>query len=203
VDAYRGRLAKSILRVAGLADDPALRATPKRDGPDFWPTPVTLVTACVKQVLPALPDGPVWECAAGDGRLVDAITAAGRSVHASDLYPQDNTEPCNFLTALPPCAGSIVLTNPPYNASDDFIERGLALLDEGSVAGIALLLRHDHLQASSRVTAFNRAVLEVHCNWRPIWIDGTEGQPRWSFHWIIWGNEPRQAPRYLAEGDVR
>src|SRR5689334_16999212 len=69
-------------------DLPSLRPQPTRTGPDFWATPACLIAALVKFVLPALPDGPVWECAAGDGTLAAAIRAAGRPVVATDLYPR-------------------------------------------------------------------------------------------------------------------
>jgi len=202
IDAYRVRLIRRARREGGLeadSEDPSsLRPTPGRDGPDFWPTPVTLVDACVSHVLPVLPSGTIWEPACGDGRLVRAIEQAGRQVYATDLHPQDDDAPVDFLDCIPPVDMTCVVTNPPYNNSDAFIDRCLTLLDDRAIAGFALLLRHDHLQAQSRVDAFNRATCEIHCNWRPIWIDGTEGQPRWSFHWIVWTDKPRRAPRYLA-----
>jgi hypothetical protein len=61
-------------------DPAALRAQPARDGADFWPTPRCLSDALVRRVLPSLPPGPVWESAAGDGVLVDAMRVAGRDV---------------------------------------------------------------------------------------------------------------------------
>lgn len=162
------------------------------------------MSALVRHVLPHLPNGSVWECAAGDGRLARAIAAEGRQVIATDLYPQDRSAPLDFLSAEPPPAvlGSIAITNPPFNQTDEFLMRGLKLLDAGQIAGLVLLLRHDHLMAASRIDAFNRAVHEVHCNWRPIWIPDSDGNPRWSFHWIAWHDGPRQPPHYIAAGEV-
>lgn len=203
--AYHERLVRRARREAGLeaaSEDPsALRPTPGRDGPDFWPTPHSLVAALVHAVLPLLRDDvPIFECAAGDRRLAIAMRAAGRDVIESDLYPQDGLcEPRDFLAEPPPVPDTIVVTNPPFHSSDAFIRRGLSLLEQGATSGLVLLLRHDHLQAGSRVDAFNRATFEVHCNWRPIWIEGTEGQPRWSFHWVGWTDGPRRPPLYLAE----
>jgi hypothetical protein len=185
-------------------DPAAQRAQPHRDGPNFWPTPACLTTALVQYVMPHLPPGPVWECACGDGRLARAIAATGRRVMGSDLYPQDGEIPCDFLTYKPPPSSRdrIVITNPPFNQNDEFLTRGMSLLDEGVIRGLVLLLRHDHLMASSRTTIFNRAVREVHCNWRPIWIPETKGNPRWSFHWLSWFDGPRCAPVYLHQDDV-
>lgn len=186
-------------------DAAALRGQPSRDGPDFWPTPHSLTTALVRFVLPDLPPGPIWECAAGDGRLVKALRAVGRSVLATDLYPQDGSTARDFLIAEPPqnVGQAIIITNPPFNQTDAFLTRGLALLDSGQVSGLVLLLRHDHLMAATRTSELNRASREVHCNWRPIWIDDSEGNPRWSFHWVTWWHHgSRQPPLYLSEQEM-
>jgi hypothetical protein len=206
IAAYRDRLVRRARREAGTetgSDDPsALRPQPTRDGPDFWPTPHSLVEALVYHVLPLLPKTTIWECAAGDGRLVQAMMQAGREVFASDLYPQDDSQPWDFLgDAAPPLAGAVAVTNPPFNAGDDFIDRGLALLDAGAIVGLVLLLRHDHLQAAGRAEALNAATFEVHCNWRPVWIEGTDGQPRWAFTWVGWTGGRRRAPIYLTNGE--
>jgi hypothetical protein len=182
----------------GSSDPSALRPREARLGPDFWPTPPSLIDALTQHLLPRLPPGPVWECAAGDGRLVQAMWR-GRHVFASDLYPRRGGMPRDFLSVSPPAPGTLVVTNPPFNAADAFIARGLALLDAGQIAGLVLLLRHDHLTAASRVGWLNRATLEVHCNWRPLWIEGSSGQPRWSFAWITWlPLTERLAPVYLT-----
>jgi hypothetical protein len=69
----------------GNQDPSARRPTPKRADKDFWPTPPELQVALIRHVLPLLPDGPVWECAAGDGVLADALIEAGREVIQSDV----------------------------------------------------------------------------------------------------------------------
>lgn len=186
-------------------DPAAQRGQPARIGPDFWPTPDSLVRAFIRYVLPDLPPGPIWECAAGDGRLAKAIAQAGRRVIATDLYPQDGRAPVDFIRPDPPAntEGSIAVTNPPYNRSEEFLASGLDLLDAGWIRGLVLLLRHDHLMAASRTEIFNRAVREVHCNWRPIWIDDSDGNPRWSFHWLIWHPGTRCPPLYLDETSVQ
>jgi hypothetical protein len=181
-------------------DPPAQRGQPRRDGPDAWATPPCLIRALVEQVLPELPEGAIWEPAAGDGQLAAMIRLAGRQVIVSDLQPQDGSAPLDFLQDAAPntTRGAIVVTNPPYNALDAFITRGLDLFDRGHTAGLVLLLRHDHLTAASRVAVLNRATREVHCNWRTRWIAGSKGSPRWSFAWITWTTGPRCAPLYVA-----
>jgi hypothetical protein len=60
-------------------------------------------------------------------------------------------------------------------------------------------LRHDHLTSAARVGALSCATWELHMNWRPRWIAGSNGNPRWSFAWIVWTKEPRRAPLYVAD----
>jgi hypothetical protein len=177
-------------------DPMAARGQPKRSGPDFWPTPECLIAAASEYVLPSLPPAPIWECASGDHRLARALGAT----IATDKFPQNQTSPLDFLTDPPPTPGLIAFTNPPYHSSAKFIKRGLELLDAGAVHGLVLLLRHDHFMAGGKVEALNRAILEVHCNWRPRWIPDTEGNPRWAFAWVYWGHGRRQPPLYVRRG---
>ena len=66
----RWRAKKRRQAIFGLNRDPAARrVTPKREDLDFWPTPLELRAALTEKVLPALPPGTIWECAAGDGVL--------------------------------------------------------------------------------------------------------------------------------------
>jgi hypothetical protein len=37
-----------------------------------------------------------------------------------------------------------------------------------------------------RAALFNRAALQVRCNWRPRWILGSEEGPRFWFSWFVW-----------------
>ena len=164
------------MTAASLHRDPAAyRPQPARDGADFWPTPPCLSRALTQHILPALPLVPVWECAAGDGRLARTIAMTGRDVIATDLFPQPLFAPIarhDFLHDDPPGAalGACAITNPPGTRLTEFIARGLQLLDGGQISGLVLLMRLDHLQADERVEALNRATWEVHCNWRPIWL---------------------------------
>jgi hypothetical protein len=179
----------AVAEARPVRDPAALRPQPKRDGPDFWSTPPCLTRALVRHVLPTLPPCPIWECAAGDGPLVEVMRQAGRTVFASDLHPRvPGVVRCDFLHDEVPQAarGAIATTNPPFSRLNGFIGRGFQLLDRGVIPALIFLLRHDHLQGAERVDVLNRAVLDVHCHWRPIWLACTDGNPLWSFHWIVW-----------------
>jgi hypothetical protein len=169
-------------------DPAALRPQSKPDPCHLWPTPPCLTWALVTRVLPYLPPGPVWECAAGDGRLADAMRAAGRIVLASDILPRGPDIECrDFLHEDPPQLGLIAVTNSPFAKHlTRFMRRGLQLLDLGQIAGLVLLMRHDAFQAAERVYMVNRAVWREHCVWRAVWIEGSRGNPRWTCEWVTW-----------------
>jgi hypothetical protein len=171
-------------------DKAARRPTPLRTGElDFWPTPPELRTALVRYVLPLLPEAPVWECAAGDGALVDALISAGRRVVATDIAPQrPDIARLDFLRHAPPAeaCGAVAVTNPPFNQMDEFIGRALELLDSGHLSAVVLLLRGDHAAAQGRGGHLNRAVHEVMVTARTTWIPGSTESPRWWFHWVVW-----------------
>jgi hypothetical protein len=168
--------------------DPAsLRPQPARDGHDFWATPRCLIDALTKTVLAELPTAAIWECAAGDGSLVRALRAAGHTVVASDIEPRAaGIERRDFLSEEPPPGHFIVATNPPFCAIDQFLARGLHLLDNGLIVGLVLLVRCDTLTAATRADAFNRATGILTCCWRPVWIEGSKGNGRWSNAWVWW-----------------
>ena len=173
-------------------DPAARRPTPQRRDKDFWPTPPELRIALVRYVLPLLPAGVVWENAAGDGVLADALTQAGREVVLSDIDPQRREIlRLDFLTDVPPSAtrGSILITNPPFNIIDAFCARALHLLDTGHLKAVVLLYRADKANTQERTTVFNRASHELSCTGRSVWIPGTGGEeksPRWWFVWTTW-----------------
>jgi hypothetical protein len=149
--------------------------------------PRCLTEALIQHVLPELPTAAIWECAAGDGRLVQALSAAGYTVFASDIEPRaDGIERHDFLSEGPPPSGFIAATNPPFRAIDRFLARGLHLLDDGLIAGLVLLVRYDTLTAARRADVFNHAAGILTCCWRPVWVEGSKGNGRWSNAWVWW-----------------
>jgi hypothetical protein len=158
-----------------------------RPGTDYWATTQCLIAALIEQVLRTLPPAPVWECAAGDGRVAYAMRAAGRVVLASDIEPRrPDIERRDFLHDDPPQHGLIAITNPPFARLNRFLARGLQLLDTGKLTGLVLLVRWDALATAGRASAFNRAADILSCCWRPLWIEGSSGGGRWTNAWITW-----------------
>jgi hypothetical protein len=187
---WRARMRRK--QIWASPDSTARRPQPRREDVDFWPTPPDLTAALIREVLPLLPASPIWEPAAGDGALVDALTVAGRTVIASDIQRQRPGFLCvDFLKDQPPAGtrGAVAITNPPFGGSglgDPFLARTLALIDSGWLAGAVLLQRADAGGTDGRAEIFNRAAAEITCCWRPRWIPGTTGNGRWWFSWFVW-----------------
>jgi hypothetical protein len=141
----------------------------------------------IEHVLPLLPAGTIWECAAGDGRLARAISSTGRHLIATDIAPQHSDVLLrDFLTGAAPLGCPITISNPPFKLLDSFLGRGLWLLDAGQVSGLVLLLRCDALTAAGRAVALNRESYIVTCCWRPTWRVPAHAIGRWSFCWCVW-----------------
>ncbi len=120
------------------------------NGPDYFPTP--------KWATHALIDnegfkGDIWECACGDGSMSAVLEQTGRSVISSDLYDRGYGEADHDFLESWRKAPNIV-TNPPFNAAEGFVETGL----EKATQKFALLLRLAFLEGGNRQrTIFSKA----------------------------------------------
>jgi hypothetical protein len=189
-------------------DPSAYRPQPGRDGVDHWRTPACMIRALTRFVLPVASDAgrlSIWEPGAGEGAIADALDGEGWPVVATDLAPRRaDIGRLDFLHEAPPPAtrDAVLCTNPPFRDPllNQFIVRGLALLDQGSLQRAVLLLRIDHLAAAGRVAVFNRAAAIWICCWRPRWILGSTGNGRWSFAWVRWNRDNSGPPvtRFLT-----
>jgi hypothetical protein len=179
---------------------PAMLPPNRRDGSDFWPTPGCLRAALVDHVLPrAGVSGVIWEPAAGEGHLVRELTSRHRIIATDKTPGAPGIAERDFLKPPMPreAFGAWVITNPPYNALDAFLRRGVDLMDGGDIAGSIMLLRNDHIAGGERSAVLNRAALLVHCNWRPTWVPGTTVTGRFSNIWAVWSPEHEGPPRSI------
>lgn len=96
------------------------------DGRDLFSTP----RYAVELLVPFLPDIHtlnlvVWECACGDHHITKVLRECGYNVVESDLkYAPEQ----NFLThKTPPRLPYVVVTNPPFSAKNQFLNRCIEL----------------------------------------------------------------------------
>ncbi len=188
-----------------------------RQESDNYSTPNWVTRA----LLPHIPDRVkvIWEPAAGEGAMARVLgehvsPRRGGGILATDIRP-GNRMPTSDLSldflSEPPTMSSYqaIISNPPFNLAQEFIERALALThrDRGFVA---MLLRADFDHAKSRYHLFRncdafakRLVLTRRIVW---FVDPLTGRPKASpsvnHSWWIWDHQHRGAPEiayYLEE----
>lgn len=112
------------------------------NGPDFFPTPAWATYALMEN---ERFDGQVWECACGDGAMSEVIGEYGNPVYSSDLYNRGYGDVgVDFLKAHG--RKSNIITNPPYNAAQGFVEKATEVAEKK----FALLLRLAFLEGANR-----------------------------------------------------
>lgn len=125
-----------------LAPQPTLKRMADVNGPDFYPTPAWATHALVENERFC---GSVWECACGDGAMSSVLEQAGSVVESSDLYDRGFGEVgIDFRQATRRAEN--IITNPPFNAAEEFVHSGLRLAERK----FALLLRLAFLEGAGR-----------------------------------------------------
>lgn len=148
--------------------------------------------------------GCVWEPAAAGGRMLDVLAqyADPGCAVGSDIEPlRNDIVKCDFLSDDPPQwkgplgqdrFGAIV-TNPPYDLADKFIERSLRYFENSRVGKIAMLLRTDYDHAKSRSHLFRYCPAfqtKLVLTKRIMWFAPEPGEkgksPSFNHAWYIW-----------------
>ncbi|WP_324743369.1 hypothetical protein U8326_07645 [Tsuneonella sp. CC-YZS046] len=129
---------------------PTMKRFADLDGPDFFPTPAWATYALIDNEKFV---GDIWECACGDGAMSEVLEATGNRVISSDLVDRGYGDgDHDFLESWR--KASNIITNPPYNAAEGFVQAGLKKADKK----FALLLRLAFLEGANRQrTIFSEA----------------------------------------------
>jgi hypothetical protein len=121
---------------------PTLKRFADLGGPDFYPTPDWATGALIDN---ECFEGRIWEPACGDGTMARVLRDTGRPVDASDLYNRGYGEiGIDFLNESRTVEN--IVTNPPYNCAEGFVEAGL----RQSTHKLCLLLRLAFLEGANR-----------------------------------------------------
>lgn len=101
----------------------------------------------------------VWECACGQGHLAKVLESYNHTVMATDLvdrgYGGGGEDFLNDDIMLPPnkyCGD--ILTNPPFNLAEKFVERAMELLENGNK--LFLFLKIQFLEGQKRKELFKK-----------------------------------------------
>lgn len=116
-------------------------------GYDFQTPPEALLP--LYEFLPK--DWVIWECAAGKGNLVKALTERGYKVISTDLRTGND-----FLMYEPNEHYDCIITNPPYDLKDEFFHRAYLLGKP-----FAFLVPLTSFEGKLRQSLFSKFGLEV------------------------------------------
>ena len=145
----------------------------------------------IKPLLPYLKKyWNIWECAAGKGNLVRALTKYGFACMATDItweYPLD----VDFLKELPEIDFDCIITNPPYSLKEKFLERCYQLKKP-----FALLLPLTTFETKKRQEFFKRYGVEViffdkriNFETTSVNVSGSLFAVAWFTNWLNIGNQ--------------
>ena len=128
-----------------MVGKPSISKTADRPGGDYYPTPDYVTQALLDRERFSR---RVWEPACGSGEMSEVLTRYGHEVVSTDLFDRGYGKPgqdFTFATALPEGVGAIV-TNPPFNLAEEFVERSLMLRPDK----FALFLRLSFVEGQGR-----------------------------------------------------
>ena len=96
----------------------------------------------------------IWEPACGEGHISKVLTANGYEVISTDLIYRGygEPEPMDFLTETFPDFEGDIITNPPYSAGLEFVERALETVRPGGK--VAMFLKVQFLEGKRRGELF-------------------------------------------------
>lgn len=121
---------------------PTMKRFADLDGPDFFPTPAWATHALIDN---EVFEGDIWESACGNGAMSEVLALTGQRVISTDLHDRGYGEGgVDFLKSNRRAAN--IITNPPYNAAEGFVEAGLRKAD----SKFAVLLRLAFLEGANR-----------------------------------------------------
>jgi hypothetical protein len=99
----------------------------------------------------------IWECACGEGHLSKALLEKGYYVRSSDKIDRGYGDVEDFLKVKDRWHSDI-LTNPPFKLAEQFVEKGMELLESNNK--LILFLKIQFLESLSRYKLFKKYPLK-------------------------------------------
>jgi len=97
---------------------------------------------------------PVWEPSCGQGHLAEELRKHGYDVLATDLVDRGyGTGGVNFFNVIADHPGDI-LTNPPFKCAENYVEKGMSVLEKGRK--MFLFLKIQFLEGQKRNELFKK-----------------------------------------------
>lgn len=147
---------------------------------DWYPTPSEVTHALLAEFKFS---GPVLEPAAGDCAMAGVLEEAGYEVIATDINPRHRGVTQMDFFDMKSTPAKTIITNPPFNLAQQFIEHSLDVL---KVQSLALVLKSTYWHAVTRQPLFNKFRPSFVCplTWRPDFLQ--KGRPTMECSWVVW-----------------
>jgi hypothetical protein len=152
---------------------------------EYYPTPIAIVRDLFERERFS---GTVWDCAAGDGRI---LQIARERYPNAKIVGTDISTGTDFLTVQGMTADNII-TNPPFTLKNEFVWRALELARKSA----ALLLPIDFLSGKERFnTIYGRRDFRLTTLWvyvRAIKFIPEGTNPGFPLAWFVWRKRAKQ-----------
>jgi hypothetical protein len=164
------------------------------------------VTHALLRHFPPVCGRKIWEPAAGNHKVADALLSEGANVFTSDIatYDREHTFTYDFLSMLPPFGlrrEYDIITNPPYgwqNTDAAKFARNALQRTDGWVA-LLLTAKFDSGKTRRDLLADNpRFAFKITLLDRIRWFNDVPGVD--DHAWFVWGPLFQPAPRLFWEG---
>lgn len=154
-----------------------------RPDTDFYATPEDVTEALILKM--GWPKSmTVWEPAAGDGRMANVFLNRGYKVMPTDISEGPEWDFTHWSRPVD-CLGDLIVTNPPFIASEQFIHSAYQLRPQA----FAFLLKSQYWHASRRYKLFHqcRPSRILPLTWRPDFLFGKKSSaPTMDVLWTVW-----------------
>lgn len=165
----------------------------KRRELDYYPTPKNVTTALMDFLFQEDridKDYNIWECACGEGAMSEVIKSYGINVFSSDISNTEYGIPyIDFLNPQNNQQFDGIITNPPFNQSEQFIKKALT-----QSRLVCMLLKSQYWHAKRRFELFENLppAYVLPLTWRPDFLEHEriegerKGSPTMEVAWSIW-----------------
>jgi hypothetical protein len=111
----------------------------------------------------------------------------GCGVVSSDIEPHPLAYQADFLTCQTHDGADAVITNPPYEAATEFVQRALGSVCNQGIVAMLLRTDFDHAKTRQHLFSGHKAFAKkVVLTKRIKWFEDSKGQPSFNHAWFIW-----------------
>lgn len=151
---------------------------------DFYKTPEWCTREILKREI-FRPLDIIWECACGDGAISKILLENYPNTKSSDIQNRGFGKQKDFLTYF--YHANSIVTNPPYNLAQQFVEHALEVTDDR----VVMLLKLAFLEGQKRKQFFKSTPLKTVYVFSKRIDFGRNGEPGkgsglLAYAWYVW-----------------